>query len=391
MLTPGETIDDYREATAAEVQKYLTPPAVVRPEQWLIDAATIDGLTFNERTNFFSYNGLDDLTAEDYMCMRMAGRIKGSANAFYRGEKQIRTHLRFHEGLVVTGDSTFYACTSLETVKFQHLQPASYCFSNCTKLRSILGYSSSYGMNTQKCTSSTFEVCSALREVRLILNGGTVDLHWSPNIDLDSWRGMIAHAANTQPQTVIVHPAIYAKMTDDTIPVPGTDSTDWTDYRPNLLLDSDVAVENSDYPIALWKAGSLIPPAGKPVTVTVWGVEMGDGKTGFSVLGSTGYNTCCGFSRGNIDEAGFGSKTGIWPRMKDDKSENGIGIWPTPQSVTAISRIERIKLTLGDDPNPQWTMCSDEIEDAELRERTQWRELLFMAAARQITFATVES
>lgn len=394
VLTAKETIEDFRDATAEEVRKYLDGDAAVEaPPQWLIDEAARQGVPFNERTGFFEYNGMTDLTAANVEAMLRAGRmthLTGAGYFYYHGQgNELRTILqpqnRQHKQLDAV--ATFYNCDKAEVIPAAYLSPSSACFGSCLRLRRIVDTGESAGtIRMATGYDNVFSSCSQLEEADLVPVSGLIDLSDSPKFKLESLRKMIVNAVNTEPMTIKVHPDLYAKMTAEDVPVPGTDSLDWTDYRPNLLPASYCDLHSAEYRMANFYP-SLVPKVGAQITLTLWG-RMGENQTQFFVCTDGGLNSLCAL---RPEESGVASFRGTWPKSVSASGSKFVNVFNYPSGNGSEAYIEKIKLEFGSNPAPQWTMCSDEIDDPELRERTQWRELLFMAAARDITIATRES
>lgn len=92
------------------------------------------------------------------------------------------------------------------------------CFIGDT-LKKILGLNMRYLTNPKGVSLGSFNAPNL--EVLEISNLKiSLDLSKCPLINLTSWQGLVANAANTSEITVTVHPNVYAKLTDTT-------NTDW--------------------------------------------------------------------------------------------------------------------------------------------------------------------
>ena len=68
----------------------------------------------------------------------------------------------------------------------------------------------------------------------------------------------------------------------------------------------------------------------------------------------------------------------------DDVNRNYVDM-----SLTTPITVTDIMIVPGETAAPKWAPHPDEIEDAELRERVKWANLVYVAAAKNISFASV--
>lgn len=138
---------------------------------------------------------------------------------------------------------------------------------------------------------------------------------------------------------------------------------DGASYSENLLRGSAKGWDNTDYPTARLDFGDDRPAAGEKFTATLWGAQLGDGKTHFALYNSGGW-----VSPGNFTDMGDGRYMlqGVW---KDDDG-NGhtattefVNIYAMPSSVTGVtSSIMKVKLERGWNDTPVWTPNAADTE-----------------------------
>lgn len=252
------------------------------------------------------------------------------------------------------------------------------------KLRKVLGKIEMNQLTNDTCPAF-LRNNPELTDIRVLyLNGLSFDLSRTPKLSLESLRTMIAMVKlsyGTFPASSIkLHPDVWAKIySDEEIPVPGTDDTDWSGYTPNILRNSgtQATLNNSSTTYNIWAAG-MAPYT----TYSVWWFGLVDpivGDESEQFLSMTAAHN--GSALTSIPIYNQRTKSFI---TGQSPMEKGIVI-AAPQVVGRLD-IAQIALTMGTNPPTRWSACSDDIEDAELREKTQWRELHYMAAARNITF-----
>lgn len=215
-LGEGETVEDFMEVTAEERERLQSiRDAWVRPPQVFIDqwneacharadlkADKIVGC-YNEETGYFELNGLTDIT--------------------------------YIEALLIMAD--WARCTfshSRTTLPLYKSKESTFRFVNCNQLEVLWGHWHSNcrpnitnGQNDSRvrdfryfCLTSLpgylFQSWSSLEHVSdiTITAKGTVDLHWSPLLSIESIQNIIA--ANPEGNSIKPHPTVYAKLTGDT-------------------------------------------------------------------------------------------------------------------------------------------------------------------------------
>lgn len=132
-------------------------------------------------------------------------------------------------------------------------------------------------------------------------------------------------------------------------------------YGRNLLLGSGKEVSNSNYSIAnYWLAEQI--PNGAQVTLTLWG-EIYQDKTDISIYNSGGtvYET-----KIDKDKIINGKASVTWNWIVGDSSNTFVRVYASPNSITGISTIHKIKLEYGD-LSTEWTHAWEDIPDIEER------------------------
>ena len=132
-------------------------------------------------------------------------------------------------------------------------------------------------------------------------------------------------------------------------------------YGRNLLLGSGKEVSNSSYKIAdYWLAEQI--PDGAQVTLTLWG-EIYQDKTDISIYNSGGtvYET-----KIDKDKIINGKASVTWNWIVGDSSNTFVRVYASPNSITGISTIHKIKLEYGD-LSTEWTPAWEDIPDIEER------------------------
>lgn len=198
-------------------------------------------------------------------------------------------------------------------------------------------------------------------------------------VDRGSWEaGASYYGGSRNPQTgqyeiseVWLGATKYRCKTTGTTAKPIVGSADWSvvvessardgySYSENLLLASGVKKENSAYNTGIWAfAEDKAPQAGDKVTLTIWG-ELGEGKTGFAVYNSGG--TVYIGTAAKIAE-GLYQLQATWQTTSGSTTVDNkhLFIYAMQSSVTATSRIDRIKLEVGYNNSPVWGPATSEM------------------------------
>lgn len=169
------------------------------------------------------------------------------------------------------------------------------------------------------------------------------------------WLGATKYRCKTTGTTA--KPAI---VSDDWEVVVESAARDGYSYSENLLLASSVVRQNSNYNIGIWAfAEGKAPKAGDEVTVTIWG-ELGEGKTNFAVYNSGGtvYIGVATKIKDGVYRLQATWKTTSGSTTVDNKH---LFIYTMQSSVTATSRIDRLKVEIGYNNAPVWTPATAEM------------------------------
>lgn len=227
MLTPKDSIDNYREASAEDKAAW----EAAHPEGWAPELPSPEframckahGIAFNDSTGYYELNGLKDLTLADVMLI---------LRDYKEGQSESGTHLpgirtnvptNIHNGWTGHRRSmrmAFYRSraevlrTSSESVDYQMADCAN-CFSGCGNLRRLIVpiHLSEHSSNTQ----SMFKGCVNLEDVRFTQLPEVLDLSDSPKISLASWQYTVENTTvpASKTATIKVHADVFAKLTDE--------------------------------------------------------------------------------------------------------------------------------------------------------------------------------
>lgn len=205
--------------TAAQARAIADSPELAFRELWKSAGCSVDEAA--EPSEMYLCNGLGMSYAEARAVYAAGVMTNDNRNKLYVSSK-IRTHLPSKmRWAVATGERTF-ADSEVEVVNASLLVPGDQCFYGCSRLRKVTLYSPNV---SNQASTSTFGRCSALESIVL---SGTVyarsfSLADSPLINLASLQGIISKAqAGSAAMTIIVHPDVYAKMTN------AIRDSDWT-------------------------------------------------------------------------------------------------------------------------------------------------------------------
>lgn len=132
-------------------------------------------------------------------------------------------------------------------------------------------------------------------------------------------------------------------------------------YGENLLLGSGTKVSNSNYILSnYWLSEQILN--GTQVTLTLWG-EIYQDKTDISIYNSGGtvYET-----KIDKDKIINGKASVTWNWVVGNSSNTFVRVYASPNSVTGISTIHKIKLEYGD-ISTEWSPAWEDIPDLEER------------------------
>lgn len=122
----------------------------------------------------------------------------------------------------------------------------------------------------------------------------------------------------------------------------------------NLLDNSNKGWKNTGYPIATIYLGDYKPKQGEECTIVIKG-KLGANKTSWGVYNSGGNVVLASFYPGGPDTDYIALKTFKWTLGTPAVDNTFIRIYPMPNSVSAESEIEWVKLVLGNKTSLLWT------------------------------------
>lgn len=239
------------------------------------EACGADG-KYNEETGFYELNGLTDITYEEALTIYTYANenLTLSPNGIGQyGRTNIVHKLSMASGWhVFNYYFYFYFNKEVEVILWRH---SGYEFINslrgCSKLKAIIGstqfYYSSKLNQINNIAYNILDDCPSIETIRVYhINNNFWFAGDSPVLSLESVSYLVENATNTAIITVIVHPDVYAKLTDET-------NTEW--YAVNTAAQAkqiSFATEQtqtaalSDFEEITRIGDELIAPAGKYIT-----------------------------------------------------------------------------------------------------------------------------
>lgn len=177
------------------------------------------GAVFNETTGFYELNGLTDITEEQMMDIyNYTSQLINSLSlegAFAR--RPIRTNYdTTNVGYLGVSLRYSFDGSAIEVFKQNNLITANCVgmFKDCSNL-TIVDYITIRNTNAA-LYSNMFLNCTALETCFLRAIAANLSLQWSPLLSLASLQYIIQYRGNdTTPITITVHPAVFAKLTDN--------------------------------------------------------------------------------------------------------------------------------------------------------------------------------
>lgn len=232
VLTPQESPADFREITEAEKSELERSDAAWVPwpqvfvDEWNAAWAGFGG--YNPETGYGEGNGLVDITYPQAVKIMAVYRGESRSNYDHLAPQQVkhgravRTLVPINTWIDTISCRRFISWNSIiEAVRFwtsradrvSILNGAEFAL-QCAKLRSIL---CDYGLTLSGTEKVTFVGCKALERVEIAPETAnkTFDFRDSPKLSLYSLNFMVDKSEATS-LTVIVHPEVYAKLTDET-------------------------------------------------------------------------------------------------------------------------------------------------------------------------------
>lgn len=214
ILTSGDSVDNYREVTAAERATIERADAKwEKPGDWLIEQAEANGAVYNAATGYFELNGLVDITAEQMNRILQDSAGTPFLNAYAFAKSMARTFVPIKTSNGSFGNDTtraFYGCNNLEVIAFEssvYVSTGEAMFTGCTKLREIRN-------GVLVVYANIFNQLPSLEEVSVRARA-SLSFERSANLSTQSIEFLVERAENTAPITISLHPNVYARVTDE--------------------------------------------------------------------------------------------------------------------------------------------------------------------------------
>lgn len=231
LLTPQESVSDYKEVTAAEKANIINADSQwVEPSEELKATATSAGATYNNSTHYFELNGLTDITAEQMRNILEWGTYERFINVCdchvataVNNIPQLRTTIP-SVSFVSWRSKSYPPLTwmpqGLEIIKLSVSGSVNPIFNLDNDL-------TLYDAPTLRCILDTLRPTlririgspnypTALSTLYIKDLQFSIDLANLPALSLASLQYLVTNSANTDAITVTVHPDVYAKLTGDT-------------------------------------------------------------------------------------------------------------------------------------------------------------------------------
>lgn len=241
VLVRNDTLKSYKEFTDEEKQKVYDwnvpsfgnartlacglPSNMARhyAERAKGAASQTNTCNFNYKTGYYEMNGLKDLSESDMIKIYNCGHFD-LVSGEQTGKQNVRTNTlkTYTDGLLGYCDKAFLFRSSImeiiyvgNSIYFFTPKRFQSMFKWCKKLVTISG-----GIDMKFITQSiteAFEDDSLLANMQLKNLRTDIDLHWSPNLTLESLQYLVnnRYADTTKNITVTVHTDIFKKMTNE--------------------------------------------------------------------------------------------------------------------------------------------------------------------------------
>lgn len=218
ILTPGESIEDFKEVTANEKAALEKSDAAWdEPSEEFVSECETAGVVYNRTTGYFELNGLADITTAQ---MREIMRDSSGPNYlcdYCHPFSTARTFLTMRNSRGSWGNNAVYAfgkCANLEVLDFgnsTYVGISNNSFNGCIKLREI--------RNGKLITTAQSKDALNLPnlesfKVRIVSD---FNLSNASKVTYDSIEYMVSNAVNTSPIIVTLHPTAFARLTDELI------------------------------------------------------------------------------------------------------------------------------------------------------------------------------
>ena len=200
----------------------------VEPSKELLAETATAGIAYNPKTGYFELNTLTDITTEQIrLILLYIQRPPYNVFAPNHSRNLLRTNLWLASGQSTSDEPVslkqiFLGWSAAEVINldnglidktFSTRINGTGTFRNCTKLIRILG---PFRFNPAP-DAQAFLNCTQLRSFPLRDVAYDIDLHYSPNIDLDTLIYMVTYAINKSPITITLHPDAHARLTEELV------------------------------------------------------------------------------------------------------------------------------------------------------------------------------
>lgn len=335
------------------------------------------------------------LTYEEALLVMDAGRVStDNYTNLYRGKK-IRTTLKPNlSNNTIIADNTWTGST-VESVDASLVCAGDEPFRACSNLVRITNI---YSPNRpDRNTSQTFVGCTKLQSIDYIVRvlPHSFSLKDSPLLDLPTFRRIVTAYADTSAITITVHPDVYAKLTHSEgveSYLPANIASLVAKGSPNTSINLgaiEIIRENRDTFWTVTLDSTITLNAGNKLTLSMDVEGLAENETyDFTVSLNTNptisLSGAISLHNGRCTATFTAPKTASFNKITvDDSIRNGLDM-----SITTPIRISNVKLSQGEYAELPYTEPLSSIEDDAIREQAEWANLIYLAAAKNITFAT---
>ncbi|MBD5230824.1 MAG: hypothetical protein HDS66_01535 [Bacteroidales bacterium] len=226
MLDVTENPEDFKEVSNSEKEAIEKSDAEWQsPPQSIIDVwdqVWGENGRYNKGTGYFEAHlsgpaPILDITYSQALSIIDAGRLTGDNAAYrYANNDNLRTAIPRAGTPTLRANQTFISCHNIEVVDASKLKAGVMTFYGCHKLHAIINMDS---INDDIISQGCFPTHDGLTTLYGGIQGTypTIDLRHYSRLSIDSFRYIITHKAEKVmniTHTLIVHPDIYAKITD---------------------------------------------------------------------------------------------------------------------------------------------------------------------------------
>lgn len=394
--TNGETIESRENATSdaiAEAKKALFI------DEWNQMCGNGNGTIgnnvekiggYNSETGYFELNGITDI--DYYEALRIYQYALEYPNPTRIDNINIRTNL-IKQSILSWNDlrpniDSLFRSPKLLTCRVSTdkygeclATSAMSAFNACPALHTVYGIVDLYYIADKGVLNPCNRAVenTALKNIKFSRLKQDFKLTQAPNLSLESMQYLINNAANTTPITIEVHPSMYAKLTGGS-------------GQYNLIKASNVVIDKTNYIMGRYQYDDLetIKPGVKYKLTLCY--QLGDKDYALAASMTAGYGNDIGFvtkSTAAIIETKVLNYTAV-PNARETsfsfyRLPNDNDFDPNTKALWAVV----VPDDGSDTPITEWIPAISELPEAE-QETAKWRQVNQLAAARGITFITVE-